>query len=198
MLSDFRPHDEFSTDCPFGVTAAIVTSALISAAATAAAQHAQSKAAQKAVDAQTGATDQAIQQLKPFQNTGTQAFTTLGQLMGLPSGGGGQAAPQMGLPSAPPTGQVTGPSTNYPSKMGAISDPSVLGGNSAQAPGGGGALMGTPGQVATSQSSSSYPSYTPKTSPVPQVTMKAPDGSTQSVPADQVSYWTQKGAQVVS
>jgi hypothetical protein len=33
---------------------------------------------------------------------------------------------------------------------------------------------------------------------VPQVTMKAPDGSTQAVPADQVSYWTSKGAQVVS
>jgi hypothetical protein len=82
--------------------------------------------------------------------------------------------------------------------MGAISDPSVLGGNSAQTPGGGGALMGTPGQVATQQAASSYPSYGPKGSPVPQVTMKAPDGSTQAVPADQVSYWTSKGAQVVS
>jgi hypothetical protein len=82
--------------------------------------------------------------------------------------------------------------------MGAISDPSVLGGNSAQAPGGGGALMGTPGQVAASQAASSYPGYGPKTSPIPQVTMKAPDGSTNQVPADQVSYWTQKGATVVS
>jgi hypothetical protein len=27
--------------------------------------------------------------------------------------------------------------------------------------------------------------------------MKAPDGSTNQVPADQVSYWTQKGATVI-
>jgi hypothetical protein len=180
---------------PTGVGTALLISAAIGAGTSAVEAGIQSKQTGKAVKAQTDASTQAQNQLKPFQQTGTQAFQTLGSLMGLGGGGGAASAVQSSLGT---TGQVTGPSTNYPSKMGAISDPSVLGGNSAQAPGGGGALMGTPGQVAASQAASSYPSYGPKGSPVPQVTMKAPDGSTQAVPADQVSYWTSKGAQVVS
>jgi hypothetical protein len=182
---------------PTGVGTALLISAAIGAGTSAVEAGIQSKQTSKAVKAQTDASTQAQNQLKPFQQTGTQAFQTLGSLMGLGGGGGGGAAPAV-QSSLGATGQVTGPSTNYPSKMGAISDPSVLGGNSAQAPGGGGALMGTPGQVAASQAASSYPGYGPKTSPIPQVTMKAPDGSTNQVPADQVSYWTQKGATVVS
>jgi hypothetical protein len=156
----------------------------------------ESKTAKNAANQQVAATNQAIGLLKPYSDTGTKAFNTLGSLMGLGTSGGGGTMPAV-QSSLGTTGQVTGPSTNYPSTMGAISDPSVLGGNSAQAPGGGGALMGTPGQVAASQAASSYPSYGPKGSPVPQVTMKAPDGSTNQVPADQVSYWTQKGATVI-
>lgn len=155
----------------------------------------ESKTAHKAADQQVAATDKAIGMLKPYADTGGQAFQTLGSLMGLGKSGGGGTMPttMSSLGQVAPTNHLTGPTGG-----GTLSDPSVLGGNSAQAPGGGGALMGTPGQVATSQAASSYPGYGPKTSPVPQVTMRGPDGSTQAVPADQVSYWTQKGATVVS
>ena len=157
----------------------------------------ESKTAKNAANQQVAATDKAIALRQPFVDTGTQAFQTLGALMGL-GGGGGQAQTQSALPAAPQNGLTRDSSANYPMKMGAISDPSVLGGNAAQAPGGGGALMGTPGQVATQQAASSYPSYGPKSSPIPQVTMKAPDGTTQAVPADQIDYWVKKGASVVS
>ena len=156
----------------------------------------ESKTAKNAAKQQVAATDKAIGLLKPYADTGGQAFQTLGSLMGLGKSGGGGTMPTT-MSSLGNTGQVTGPSTNYPSEMGAISDPSVLGGNSAQAPGGGGALMGTPGQVATSQAASSYPGYGPKTSPVPMVTVTSPDGKeTQQVPADQSDYWRQKGATI--
>lgn len=155
----------------------------------------ESHTAKKAADQQVAATDKAIGMLKPYADTGGQAFQTLGSLMGLGKSGGGGTMPttMSSLGNTIPTNHLTGPTGG-----GALSDPSVLGGNSAQAPGGGGALMGTPGQVATQQAASSYPSYTPHTSPIPQVTMRAPDGSTQQVSADTVSYWQQKGAQVVS
>jgi hypothetical protein len=155
----------------------------------------ESKTAKNAANQQVAATNQAIGLLKPYADTGGQAFQTLGSLMGLGTSGGGGTMPAT-MSSLGSTGQQnfqTRPIQN----AGAISDPSVLGGNAAQAPGGGGALMGTPGQVAANQAASSYPGYGPKSSPVPMVTMKAPDGSTQQVSADTVSCWTQKGAQVV-
>jgi hypothetical protein len=121
--------------------------------------------------------------------------------MGLGGGGGGGAAPAV-QSSLGTTGQVTGPSTNYPSKMGAISDPSKQPDASY---GANGQFVGNLSQSQRAQdpmSASSYGSGTPQmhgSSPmIPQVTMKAPDGSTQAVPADQVSYWTQRGASVVS
>ena len=114
--------------------------------------------------------------------------------MGLDGGGGGAAA------SGSTAGQTPAYTlTRDDGQTGSISDPNANGGNAAQAPGGGGLLNGTPGQVATNPNASSYPSYTPHSSPVSMVTLRAPDGSgTKQVPADQVSYWTQKGATVVS
>lgn len=193
MLSD-REVFACEEDCRFiGTGAALLTSALIGAGASAVEGAVQSKQTSKAVNAQTDATDKAIANLKPFQDTGTKAFTTLGALMGLGGGNSAQAQTQSALPG----NGLTGPAAPPGFKAGAISDPNANGGNAAQAPGGGGLLNGTPGQVATSQSASSYPSYTPHSSPIPTVTMQGPDGSTQAVPADHVSYWVQKGATVV-
>lgn len=179
---------------PFG---GLLTVGLISAGAGIASSAIQSHQASKAVKSQTEATDKAIALRQPYVDTGTQAFTTLGKLMGL-GGGGGQAQTQSALPG--PMNQTTGPSASYlkMKDMGAISDPSVLGGNAAQAPGGGGALMGTPGQVATNQAASSYPSYTPHTSPVSMVSVRAPNGSVYSVPGDQVPEALKNGGQVIN
>lgn len=98
MLIDGR-RLEFACEmeCPFvGTTAAILIGSAISAAAGLGSAAIQSKQVSKAVGAQKEATNQAIENLKPFQQTGTEAFTTLGKLMGLGGGGGGQAPAAMG------------------------------------------------------------------------------------------------------
>jgi len=112
MLTDLR-RDRFAcdTECPFvGTTAAILIGAGISAAAGLGSAAIQSKQVGKAVNAQTAATDKAIEQLKPFQQTGTEAFTTLGSLMGL-GGGGGGAAPALGTKTFDP--QITPGQANF-------------------------------------------------------------------------------------
>jgi hypothetical protein len=163
----------------------------------------ESKTAKNAANQQVAATNQAIGLLKPYSDTGTKAFNTLGSLMGLGTSGGGGTMPAV-QSSLGTTGQVTGPSASYLSanNMGAISDPSKQPDASY---GANGQFVGNLSQSQRAQdpmSASSYGSGTPQmhgSSPmIPQVTMKAPDGSTQAVPADQVSYWRQKGAEVVS
>jgi hypothetical protein len=178
---------------PTGIGTALLISSVVGAGAGVASAAIQSKQQSKAVDAQQNATNQAIANLKPFQDTGTKAFTTLGALMGLGGVGGAGTPTQSALPSG-----VTGPSASYLSmnNMGAISDPRVAP-NAAQAGAGGGALLQTPAQAATNQSATSYPSYHPQSSPVSTVTMRGPDGSTAQIPADQVPMWQQKGAVVV-
>lgn len=81
-------------DCCFvGTTAAAIIGGSIAAAGGLGAAAIQSHQVGKAVNAQKEATNQAIEQLKPFQQVGTKAFTTLGELMGLGPGGGAGAAP---------------------------------------------------------------------------------------------------------
>lgn len=95
MREDRRLEFACEEDCAFvGTTAAILIGSGIAAAAGLGSAAIQSHQVSKAVDAQKEATNQAIQNLEPFRQTGTQAFTTLGALMGLPGGGGGGAAPQ--------------------------------------------------------------------------------------------------------
>ena len=87
MLSDRE-------DCCFvGTTAAAIIGGSIAAAGGLGAAAIQSHQVNKAVDAQKEATNQAIQNLEPFRKTGTEAFTTLGALMGLGGGGAGGGAP---------------------------------------------------------------------------------------------------------
>lgn len=176
---------------PTGVGTALLISAAIGAGTSAVEAGIQSKQTSKAVKAQENAANQAQANLKPFQDTGTQAFQTLGGLMGLGGGGGGAVqTPQL---SGKPTGVVTGPSASYMkmSDMGAISDPSKNGGYAGQAPGT--ATLGS----ASSYANPSAPGYAPHSSPVPNVKMQAPDGSVQDIPADQVGHYTQLGAKVV-
>lgn len=176
---------------PTGVGTALLISAAIGAGTSVAEGAIQSHQQSKAVDAEQKATNQAIAGLKPFQDTGTAAFQTLGSLMGLPSGGAAAAS----TPKLATTFGVTGPTAPPGMQGGAITGPGGPA-NSAQAAGGGYLGM-TPGQAATVQTATSYPGYQPKTSPVPTVTMRGPDGSVAQIPADQVPVWQQKGAVVV-
>ena len=150
----------------------------------------QSHQTSKAADAQTKAGEQAQANLKPFQDTGTQAFQTLGGLMGLGGGGGQVSTPA--LSGTGPQGALTrNSSANYPLPIGAISDPSKNGGYAGQVPGT--ATLGSASSYANPQA----PGYGPQSSPVPKVKMQAPDGSVQDVSADQVGFYQSKGAKVV-
>jgi hypothetical protein len=196
MLND-RSVFACEEDCRFiGTGAALLTSALIGAGTSAAEGAIQSHQTSKAVDAQTAATNQAIANLKPFQDTGTKAFTTLGALMGLGGGGGAQA--QAGAPAST-ANTPWGGTVMDDGQRGSITDPNK---QPNAAVNGAGQFIGNLSQSQRAQDPATTSSYsTPgmhgSSTQVPQITMKAPDGSTNSVPADQVGYWTSKGAKVV-
>ncbi len=97
-----------------------VGAAIIIAGGALGAAEVSSHATSKAVKAQTDATKQAIGNLQPFQNTGTQAFQTLGSLMGL-GGGGGSAQTQSALPSTANT--PWGGTVMDDGQQGSITDP---------------------------------------------------------------------------
>jgi len=188
MLTDLR-RDRFAcdTECPFvGTTAAILIGAGISAAAGLGSAAIQSKQVGKAVNAQTAATDKAIEQLKPFQQTGTQAFTTLGSLMGLGGGGGGAAAPALGTksfdqPYTPaqanfdrysPTGGYIGKDIPMSEKM---TNPYVA------------------------QDASGYTAQQHGASPsaIPMLKVRAPNGNIYQVPAEKAAEVQQNGGTVL-
>jgi hypothetical protein len=169
---------------PTGVGTALLISSAIGAGTSIAEGAIQSHQTGKAVKAQEDAAAKAQANLKPFQDVGTQAFQTLGGLMGL---GGGQA---QATPSLPKTG-LTGPAAPPGFQAGAISDPSKNGGYAGQVPGTN--TLGARGDTMNNTSSG----YAPKTSPIPTVRMRAPDGTEKDVPGDQVGFYTQKGATVI-
>jgi hypothetical protein len=168
----------------------LLTIGLITAGTQIYAAHKQASAAKDAAKQQEVATDKAIALRQPYVDTGTKAFTTLGSLMGLggsPAGGGG------GSGAPPPTQFGTQGVQGMPN--GTIVDHS-----SPQMAGGGGAAMENPAQLANNPNASSYPGYTPHQDMTPGGTrlMRAPDGSTKSVPVEQIGFWTQQGATVVN
>ena len=183
-------------DCCFvGTTAAILIGAGISAAAGLGSAAIQSHQVGKAVDAQKQATDQAIANLEPFQQVGTKAFTTLGELMGLGLGGGASAAPGQPTDAAISPGQANfagySPSGGYVGKnvpMGErMSNPNVNvdpAGYTAQQHG------------ASLPTSSSYGNASFATG-APMMRVKAPNGQIYQVPAEKVAEAQQNGGTVL-
>lgn len=202
MLRDAR-RLEFAcdTDCAFvGTTAAILIGSAISAAAGLGSAAMQSHQVSKAVGAQKEATNQAIENLKPFQQTGTQAFTTLGQLMGLGGGGGGQAPAAMSTgmdaPISPGQANFAGysPSGGYIGKnvpMGErMSNPNVnvdAAGYTAQQHG---ASMPTASSYGGNQTFGSQTGGG-------MMQVKAPNGQIYQVPAEKVAEAQQNGGTVL-
>lgn len=203
MLSDAR-RDGFACDedCPFvGTTAAILIGAGIAAAGGIGSAAIQSHATGKAVDAQQQATNQAIQNLKPFQDTGTQAFQTLGGLMGLGGPGGGGQAPAAASgpqPNTPWGGTVT----DSMQHSGAITNPAVAPDASYGQHGdfiGGQTTQADRARMPTASSYNSAQTYgsAPQATGADMVTMQAPDGTRQQVPRSQAGHYTQMGATVI-
>lgn len=170
---------------PTGVGTALLISSAIGAGTSLAEGAIQSHQTSKAVDAQAKAGAQAQAGLKPFQDVGTQAFQTLGGLMGLGGGSGGQVS----TPTLSGTG-VTRPNSNG-QPYGAISDPSKNGGFAGQVPGT--ATLGESGSAYNPNASG----YGPQSSPIPNVRVKAPDGTIRIVPANQVADAQKNGGQVI-
>ncbi len=202
MLSDDR-RERFAceTDCPFvGTTAAILIGAGIAAAGGIGSAAIQSHATGKAVDAQQKATDQATANLAPFQQTGTQAFTTLGALMGLGGpGGGGQEVqkPMVKLGGNTPWG-----GTVMDGGGGAITNPAVAPDASYGQHGdfiGGQTTQEDRSHMPTASSYNSSQTYgsAPQATGMDMVTMVAPDGTRQQVPRNQAGHYTQMGAKVI-
>ena len=186
-------------DCCFvGTTAAILIGAGISAAAGLGSAAIQSHQVSKAVDAQKAATDQAIANLKPFQQVGTKAFTTLGELMGLGPGGGASAAPGQPTDAAISPGQANfsgfSPSGGYVGKnvpmAERMSNPNVnvdAAGYTAQQHG---ASLPTASSYTASAGASSIGG-------APMLRVKAPNGQIYQVPADKVAEAQQNGGTVL-
>lgn len=166
---------------PTGVGTALLISSAIGAGTSLAEGAIQSHQTSKAVDAQEKAADKAQANLKPFQDVGTQAFQTLGGLMGL-GGGGGQA--QQSTPSLAQNG-VTRPIQNG----GAISDPSKNGGYAGQAPGTN--TLGERGGYANPTA----PSYAPQSNPTPTMKFQHSDGTIYMIPASQIPTAMQQDPQ---
>ena len=172
---------------PFG---GLLTVGLIAAGSSIASAEINSHQQSKAVKAQENATNQAIGNLKPFQETGTQAYQTLGGLMGL-GGGGGQASPMTRLPG--------GPMANDTQK-GALTDPNV---QPNAAYGGAGQWVGNLTQSQRAQNPSATTSYsTPvqhgsSVQGMPSLRVQGPNGQIYVVPADQASTAQQNGGKVL-
>lgn len=135
--------------------------------------------------------------LNPYVNTGTAAFTTLGGLLGLPSGpaSGGVAGPMATNLSS----QAYGPLPNDTQK-GALTDPSVQP-DASYDTAGNWIGMATQPQRATMATASGYGGSAQQHGSGPNamtmVRLQAPNGEIETVPADQVSHYTQQGAKVL-
>jgi len=167
----------------------------------------QSDASKQAAQTQTDASNQALglqsqiyqqtrSDLSPYRNAGTSALGAEMGLLGLnPAAMGGGGMDQMQHISgvaggAGPANGLTGPAGPYGSQGGAISDPSANGGYGGQVPGTG--TLGSSGSAADNNSS-----YGPKSSPIPQLKVQAPDGTIYLVPANQAGDAQKNGGKVI-
>jgi len=184
---------------PFG---GLLTVGLISAGAGLAGAAIQSHQQGKAVDAQKEAGDKALALQKdiynqqqaneaPWRNTGASAITTLGGLLGLPSGGGGS------------TGQLP---TNT---LGSTFDPAITPGQANFAnysPTGGYIGKNVPmseqmSNPAVRQDASGYTAQqhgaSPSAAMSPMLRVRAPNGNVYTVPADKAAEAQQNGGTVL-
>lgn len=148
-------------------------------------------------DAQ-GYIDKAYQQstanLQPWINTGQQAATTMGQLMGFGGGGGATAAPTAPVAAGTTKKNLSAWDTMTPEEKAYVSSGTTqrnmkayLAGDESRDPSTTGLFAPTPNPqtVAEARSQSSY------------VKMQAPDGTVQPVPSQYVPHYTKLGAKVV-
>lgn len=146
----------------------------------------------KVADTQAQLHNQVQQNYSPYMQGGSQAFSTLNTLMGLP------ATPVTGAftPMAPMTA-----TTNTAGMQTPISD--MVESSETRAgvsPNASRQRGGTPQEQARLTTESGY-GATPRLGMVRGgglVRMKAPDGSTKMVPAEQVGFFEQRGASVLS
>lgn len=154
---------------------------------------------QRAMDIQNKVYQQQQQLMQPYYETGTNAFTTLGSLLGLPGGGGGAPMPQMGQTSGSLGGNPFGSLPND-TQQGAMTDPAVQP-NAAYNQGGDWVgMLSQQQRAAMPQSTTSYSTpqqHGSSVSGAPQIRMKAPSGEEELVPADQVAHYLQQGATVM-
>lgn len=145
-------------------------------------------------------------QLAPYRATGTAALSKLSDLMGLPSSGGG--------PSMPPPAASTGPSLNPGASASGNPTLGAVNPTNPYNPGpGGGMTLGSlgmpnvsPSGGYTTQNPALAPQAGPGTPTMPGQTgpvtpgslrMKAPNGTVEEVPLEQVAHYQALGAKVV-
>lgn len=183
------------TECPFvGTTAAILIGAGIAAGTQVAGAAIQSKQVGKAVNAQKEAAAQAQAQLKPFQQVGTQAFTTLGGLMGLGGGGGGAAPGGLQYDPAISPGQAN--FAGYSTQGGYLGKDVPMSERMSNPLANVDAAGYTAQQHGASPTSSSYGAGAPQGGGG-MVQVRAPNGSVYQVPVEKVGEAQQNGGTVV-
>ena len=163
-----------------GLTTALIVGSAISAGTQVASAAIGAKGAKSAAKTQAEASRQASSDLKetmaPYINTGAQAMTTLGSLMGLGGGGGDSslappsAAPGFGARTMPPSGVPTGRFA-APRPTGVMPTP-------------------MPMQQAAQQSQSSYGAP----SGPEMVRVQAPDGEVRLLPRHVADQYIARGA----
>ncbi len=180
---------------PFG---GLLTLGIIGAGTGLASAAIQSHAANSASEKQTEASDKSLAlqnqiygntraDLSPFVGIGTGALGNLRQLAGIPNAPPPTPVPQMPLQPGSTRDPNTGAVVYAPGTTMAAGDPGY---NPTS-----GSNVGLPGPNGPIQ---------PRTAANPNgtgsgyVTMKAPDGSINRVPSQHVSFYTQKGAQVIN
>jgi hypothetical protein len=197
MLTDPRRDDlDCDTECEFvGTTAAILIAAGIAAGGGVAAAKIQSNAANKGLKAQEAATDKAIANLQPYNQMGTEAFQTLGGLMGLGGGGGAPGGPT-NTAGAPISPQIQQARAERADPMGAreYGNPIAKG------------QVGNATYVDQTGSGYSPPDYTrspvggmaPSAVAGTMFQVRAPDGSIRSVPQNQLAAAKANGGTVLN
>lgn len=147
----------------------------------------------QAADTQAQIFNETRDSYSPYMQGGSQAFSTLNTLMG--------------LPATPVTGKFTpmAPLTATTSTRGMETPLSEIDPDSGRASGAPASAMrprgSTPQEQARLTTQSGYGSATPRLGAVRGgglVRMKAPDGSTRMVPAEQVGFFEARGASVLT
>lgn len=180
---------------PIATTTALLIGAGISAGTQAYGAHKAASAAKEAAKTEAGAAQAAQDKLAPimapYVNTGAQAMTTLGGLMGL--GGGGP----MGGPPAAGAAPLVPPQNPYTAR--GLTGPQA-GTQGAAPPGYTGdyrsqhAPTSDPQQAAMQQSQSSYSGQ----NGAPQlVRVQSPDGEVRMVPQQQADFFKSRGATIL-